>query len=375
MRFDVRRSSLQRLLNAAELVASQPQKGAVPARGDPYLAVAVIECLRDTMMVKPRPTLVTAHSMLETARSISIEGPRLTFSVPDRLAADCLTYMQSFHTTGAAGLAGNLGLVSYELAFSVCVEASQIFLLGLNGQREALRAAFGAGAGQAMAARAGQVLRMWAFLALAALSLPAEPSGLRREVSQSLAQHLTDYHFTFATLMNELLGTMREERDNSNDLSFAHASLILWLLLAQSLDTGGIQEASLWHGFWPSLERLIIKAHGVEGGTLMRGAQQLSEMLMDVIMFLLRSNSPLATKYSATFCGLLSAIKEVNGRAQAKISRCLQALSQPPPRAPREELLFEARSALLANEKVTSAIMSEYMRNNLPRNPRTGRAA
>ncbi|KZO98231.1 hypothetical protein CALVIDRAFT_36906 [Calocera viscosa TUFC12733] len=375
LRFDIQTSSLQRLLKAAELVASQPQKGPGVPRNEPYLAVAIIECLRDTMMVKPRPTMVTVLSMLETARIISLEGPRLSFSVPDRLAADCLTYMQSFHTSGVTATVASLGTVSYDLAFSVCVEASKIFLLGLNGQREALRTAFGAGAGQAMAARAGQVLRMWAFLALGALSLPTDPADLRNEVSKSLAQHLMDYHFTFATLMKELLETIREDRNNSNDLSYAHASLNLWLLLARSLDAGGVQEASLWHGVWPSFERLIIKAHGLEGGPMLATAQHVSDVFMDLVMFLLRSHSPLAMKYSATFSSLLSGMKEVNQRAQSKITKCIQALSQPPPHASRQELLFEAQSALLANEKLTSAYMSEYLRNNLPRNPRIGRTA
>ncbi|KZT61428.1 hypothetical protein CALCODRAFT_9999 [Calocera cornea HHB12733] len=373
LRFDIQTSTLQRLLKAAELVAAQPQKGPGPIKNEPYLAVAIIDSLRDTMMAKPRPTLVTVLSMLETARTISLEGPRLTFSVPDRLAADCLTYMQSFHTTGATATIGSLGTASYDLAFAVCVEASKIFLLGLSGQREALRTAFGAGAGQAMAARAGQVLRMWAFLALAALSLPTEPAELRNESCKSLAQHLMDYHFTFATLMNQLLETIRDERNNSNDLSYAHASLVLWLLLARSLDAGGVQEASLWHGVWPSFERLIIKAHGLEGGPMLMAAQQISDIFMDLVMFLLRSHSPLAMKYSATFSGLLSAMKEVNQRAQSKITKCMQALSSPPRHASRQELLFEAQSALLANEKVTSAYMSEYLRNNYVRNARAGR--
>ncbi|EJU01782.1 hypothetical protein DACRYDRAFT_116231 [Dacryopinax primogenitus] len=375
LRFDVQTPTLRRLLKAAELVASQPSKGPPPTKNDPYLAVAVVESLRDTMMMKPRPTLLTVHSMLETARSISIEGPPLSFSVPDRLAADCLIYIQSFHTTAATGLGTTVGIFSYDLAFSVCVEASTIFLLGLQSQRDALRTAFGAGAGQAMVSRAGQGLRMWAFFALAALSFSTERPELQTELRRSLAQHVTDYCFTFATMMNELHESLREDRNDLNDLSYAHASLILWLLLTQSSDVGGLQEATLWYGIWPALEQVIIKSHGLGGGTLHIAAQQLSDVFVDIVMFLLRSNSPLALKHAATFTGLLSEMKEVNGRAQSKIVKCLQSLSQPPCRANPGELLFEARSTLLANEKVTSAFMSEYLRNTVSRNPRTGRPA
>ncbi|KAI0362213.1 hypothetical protein OH77DRAFT_1416438 [Trametes cingulata] len=354
VRFNVSVVSLRRVLHvtttlyrkAAKASGTNPENILVNP-----IAAAMLEITKDSLHFKARVTPATQGALVEALTATPDRGSaRVTFIPLDaqvRLADDGLYFL--YHEGGPDGLV----LVDFTAGQTIAklvMQAAEVqpTLLGSLDKNS-------------------MTVRVWNILLIGALS---RPSGMAANL---MFQHFTAFMLAYCTSLNlyhspAMLATPEAQDRAHADISYAYASIKLWLLLARkaasespAIDaSGGLQDREgmmakmVWNEVWPPFETVISAFEAdVRAGNNSPLASSIWTSVGDLFLFLRQSRSVIALD-TVVSTRILNRLKDVV-RNESKISRIVRSLKDPPAEDSLEYFVNQVVTEISAEEKLQAA--------------------
>ncbi|KAI0324520.1 hypothetical protein GY45DRAFT_1288775 [Cubamyces sp. BRFM 1775] len=210
-------------------------------------------------------------------------------------------------------------------------------------------------------------VRAWDILLIGALS---RPSGA---AATTLLKHFTAFTLAYSTSLNtyhtpSMLDSPDAQDRAHADISYAYASIKLWLLLARKAAaeqpavsaSGGLQDFEgytvkmIWNELWPPFES-VIEAFEMDAraGSNSPLASSIWTSVADLFLFLRQSRCVIALD-TVIPSRILNRLKDVV-RSESKISRVVRSLKDPPAADSMDILLSQVVTEFAAEEKLQAA--------------------
>ncbi|KAI0780831.1 hypothetical protein BD413DRAFT_500442 [Trametes elegans] len=355
VRFNVSVVSLRRVLHvtttlyrkAARAAGTNPDNALVNP-----LAAAMLEVIKDSLHFKARVTPATQSALIEALTATPDKGSGKVTFVPleaqIRLADDALSFLYQ-ESNGDSQILADFG-ASHAVAKMIMQGAEvQPGLLGSLDEN-------------------AMTVRAWNILVLGALS---RPSGMAATL---LFQHFTAFTLAYCTSLNNyqnpyVLAENPDAQDRAHaDISYAYASIKLWLLLARKaaserppvdasgglLDNEGLAAKMVWNEVWPPFDAVISAFEAdVRAGNNSPLASSIWTSVADLFLFLHQSRSTIALD-TVLSSRIVNRLKDVV-RSESKIARVVRSLKDPPAEDSLDYFVNQVITEILAEEKLQAA--------------------
>ncbi|KAG8954643.1 hypothetical protein FRC04_011076 [Tulasnella sp. 424] len=367
-RFDIVAGSLTDIL----LQTAPFYRRTDPRDMPPYPGSIVVDVVSEALRGKVKlPTATLASALTALKDVFAMHQNALPWGTLDRMAAECAFY-----------LCTPLRSESYvEASFTVTMVASDLVLAATESDVDVPRKYF-----IDSNERIGKLpptVRAWNALLLSALLSPTASS------TANLFSNLRSFTpiYTNSLAFGLSFETMNKSDNAALDLDQAFTAIKLWMMLSRRkpsknalnheedmvLNKGtdlGIEEAvqdnrdrTVWNELWPAFEN-VLTASAVEG------PEELTPLTLaiwssfaELVIFLHLLRSPIALETSAVHVSTLKSLRKriKNESASSKITRALKCVAEPPTALPLDLLIAQARTELLAGEKLAFAFEKRKM--------------
>ncbi|KAI8998560.1 hypothetical protein BD414DRAFT_519687 [Trametes punicea] len=354
LRFNVSASSLHRVLHvtttlyrkAAKASGTDPQNALVTP-----ITAAMLEITRDSLYLKARVTPSTQTALIEALTGHPDKGLKITFiplELQVRLADDGLYFL--YHEGTLEG--------SFQPDFGASQTIAKLVLQGAEVQPSLLGSLD----------KNPTTVRVWDILLIGALS---RPSGLAAAL---LFRHFSAFALSYCTSLHVYNSPAAldsaEAQDRAHaDISYAYASIKLWLLLARKAsgerpstdDSAGLHDGEdlaakmVWNELWPPFESVISAFEAdVRAGNNTPLASSIWTSVADLFLFLRQSRSVIALD-TVIPSRMLHRLKDGVRSAESKISRVERGLKDPPTVETLDYFVNQVITELAAEEKLQVA--------------------
>ncbi|CDO71214.1 hypothetical protein BN946_scf184863.g9 [Trametes cinnabarina] len=354
IRFNVSVQSLRRVLYVTTTLYRKAAKAAGTNAENILvnpIASVMLEIMKDSLYLKARITPATQIALIE-----ALTGPpeqasaRMTFiplQTQVRLADDGLYFL--YHEGAAEGMIQADFGASQAIAKMVMQGAEvQPALLGSLGKNS-------------------MTVRVWNILLIGALPRTSTMTATL------LFQHFPFFTLAYSTSLSPY-GTPSgsdgpDAQDRAHaDISYAYASIKLWLLLARKIageqssvapsgalqDNEGAAAKMIWNELWPPFENVVNAFEAdVRAGKNLPLAASIWTSVADLFVFLRQSRSIIALD-TVIPSRVLYRLKDVV-RSETKIARVLRALKDPPLTESLDYFVNQVVTELAAEEKLQFA--------------------
>ncbi|KAI0670290.1 hypothetical protein C8Q78DRAFT_114403 [Trametes maxima] len=352
VRFDVSVSSLRRVLNvtttlyrkAAKASGSNSQNALVNP-----IAASMLEITKDSLDFKARVTPATQTALVEALTATAAGGTKDSYVPLDaqiRLADNGLRFLYNESTPDGLSQA-DFGAGRTIARMIMQAAEAQTALLGSLDKNS-------------------MSVRVWNILLVGALSRPTS------EAAVLMFQHFPAFVLAYCTSLNPYhtpsqLSVDAQDRAHA-DISYAYASIKLWLLLARKVaseeatvdvagklqDGEGLAAKMVWNELWPPFEDVVGAFEAdVRAGNNSPLASSIWTSVGDLFLFLRQSRSVIALD-TVVSSRMLNRLKDVV-RSEAKISRVVRSLKDPPVADSLDYFVNQVITEIAAEEKLQAA--------------------
>ncbi|KAI0831397.1 hypothetical protein BC628DRAFT_1312212 [Trametes gibbosa] len=350
VRFSVSAASLKRVLHVTTTLYRRAAQASGNDPGNALvnpIAGAMLEITKDFLHMKARVLPATQAALVE---ALTDETPRIRFiplNSQIRLADDGLYFL--YHESAPdSPVQSDFGSAQTIARMIMQAAEAQPTLLGSLDKNS-------------------MTVRVWNTLLIGALS---RPSGAAAAL---MFRHFTSFTLAYNTSLNlyhspaAIANADAQDRAHG-DISYAYASIKLWLLLARkaaaetsSTDpSGGLQDGEaiaaklVWNELWPPFEQVVGAFEAdVRAGNNSPLASSIWTSVGDLFLFLRQSRSPVALD-TVVSSRILTRLKDVV-RSEAKISRVVRSLRDPPTEDSLEYFTNQVITEIAAEEKLQAA--------------------
>ncbi|KAG8959863.1 hypothetical protein FRC00_001196, partial [Tulasnella sp. 408] len=341
----------------------------------PYPGSIVVEVVSEGLRGKARLPPATLASALTALKDVfAMHQTALPAGTLNRMAAECAYY-----------LCTPLRSESYvEASFTVTMIAADLVLEATKVDADVPRKFF-----IESNERIGKMpptVRSWNALLLSALLSPNTASTTN--LFSNLRSFTPIYTNSLAFLVN--FEATNKSDSAALDLDQAFTAIKLWMMLSRRkppkgtfdqeedvvLNRGmdlGAEEAvqdnrdrTVWNELWPAFEN-VLSASAAEGSDeLTPLTLAIWSSFAELVIFLHLLRSPIALETSAVHMTMLKNLRKriKNESASSKITRALKCVAEPPTALPLDLLVAQARTELLAGEKLAFAFEKRKLGND-----------
>ncbi|KAI9070388.1 hypothetical protein FKP32DRAFT_1586228 [Trametes sanguinea] len=354
IRFNVSVQSLRRVLHVTTTLYRKAAKAAGTNPDNTLfnpIAAVMLEILKDSLYLKARVTPATQIALIEALVGPPEKGTAKVTFIPleahVRLADDGLYFL--YHEGTADG--------ALQADFAASLAIAKLVMQGAEVKPPLL----GSLDKNTMA------VRVWNILLIGSLSRASSTTATL------LFQHFPSFTLTYCTSLSPYTNPSGlDNPDNQDrahaDISYAYASIKLWLLLARKVageqstmdasgalrDNEGSAAKMVWNELWPPFESVVSAFEAdVRAGNNSPLASSVWTSVADLFLFLRQSRSTIALD-TVIPSRILHRLKDVV-RSESKIARVLRALKDPPLAEPLEYFVNQVTTELAAEEKLQVA--------------------
>ncbi|KAI0748219.1 hypothetical protein C8Q80DRAFT_1104066 [Daedaleopsis nitida] len=357
IRFNVSVASLRRVLQvtttlyrkAARVAGTNTENTMVNP-----IASAMLEISRDSLNMKARILSSTLAALLVALTATPDRGSAKVTYIPLEqqlhLAHDGLFFIH--HESSSDALQHS--------EFTTSLAVARMVMQGAEIQATVLQ----------NLQKTAMTVRVWNILALAALSRPSGTSAAL------LFEHFLTFSLAYNVSLNPYYNVQMfvdsDSQDRAHaDISYAYASIKLWLLLARKAasehpgvdasgalqDGEGLAAKMIWNELWPPFET-VVSAFEVEArsGNVSPLASSMWTSVADLFLFVRQSRSVVALD-TATMVRILNRLRDVmRGESKASIeSAVIRSLKDPPPDDSLAYFVNQVMTEITAEEKLQAA--------------------